>query len=840
VTLCCAVGSPITSCGPKPGDADPGTLDVSSWPRIESPLGDDPDLERRVADLLAAMSLEEKVGQVIQAEIQHVTPEDVRRYHLGSVLNGGGSFPGANKRTSLQDWITLADAYWEASMDTSDGGQAIPILWGVDAVHGHNNVFGATLFPHNIGLGAAHNVELVERIGEVTAQQILLTGQDWNFSPTVAVVRDDRWGRSYEGYSEDPEIVASYAGAMIRGIQGAPGNSEFLGKGRVLATAKHFIGDGGTDGGVDRGDNLASAAELRKVHFAGYETALRAGVQTVMASFNSWQGQKLHGHEMLLTEVLKNQVGFDGFVIGDWNGHGEIPGCSNDSCPEALLAGVDMYMVPEDWRALYENLLRQVEEGQVPQARLDDAVRRILRVKMRAGLFERERPSERPFAGREEILTSDEHRAVARQAVRESLVLLKNNGKLLPLRPGQRVLVLGDAANSFAQQTGGWTLTWQGTENTVDDFPNATTIWQGIRTAVELAGGSATLATEVADGVEADVAIVVYGEDPYAEFFGDTKSLVYGSGGTRTRDLATLQALKSRGIPVVSIFLSGRPLVVNAELNASDAFVAAWLPGTEGGGIADVIFAAPDGTVAHDFRGRLSFSWPRDPSQVVLNRHDSVYEPLFAYGYGLDSTRTDVVPDLAEEYLEEKTAQAEITEFFGIEAEGSWQFFVRGADGQQVEAQAGRATAADGSIVLVPTDRNAQEDARRASWSGGGSATLSLRSEAPVDLSSSAAKGLAIDLQLEGPVPADVTLGVACGEGCRGAVDVTQLLSQLPVGEWSTLVLPLRCVVAAGAELARVEAPFELTSSGVLSLVLSQAGLADLDSSADSCPDPQP
>ena len=592
-----------------------------------------PEVENAVAALLARMSLEEKVGQVIQAEIGHVTPDDVRRYRLGSILNGGGSHPGGKRRTSPAEWLALADAFYDASMDTSGGGQAIPLIWGSDAIHGHNNVTGATIFPHNIALGATRDAELIRRIGEATATEILVTGLDWTFAPTVAVVRDDRWGRTYEGYSEDPEVVRACAGAMVRGLQGDPRSAGFLDGHHVIATAKHFLGDGGTVGGRDRGDTASSEEELRDIHAAGYVAALDAGVQTVMASYSSWHGRKMHGFQELLTGVLKDRMGFDGFVIGDWNGHGLLPGCSDGDCPEAINAGVDMFMAPDKWRALYRHTLAEVKSGAIPVARLDDAVRRILRVKMRAGTFTRGRPSSRPLAGRTELFGSPEHRALARQAVRESLVLLKNSGRLLPLRRDLKVLVAGDGADDIGMQCGGWTISWLGDGNTNADFPGGSSIWDGIREAVESAGGTATLSRDGRFDGRPDVAIVVYGEHPYAETEGDRDTLEFRSG--RHGGVKLLNRLKAAGVPVVSVFLSGRPLSVNGELNASDAFVAAWLPGSEGRGVADMLFRAADDSVAHEFTGRLSYSWPRSPQQGAVNRGDPRYDPLFPFGFGL-------------------------------------------------------------------------------------------------------------------------------------------------------------------------------------------------------------
>ncbi len=640
VSLAC-----LTGCGGAGSPAAGGDVD---WPRAPGDVTVDPALEERVDSILSQMTLEQKVGQMVQAEIQSVSVSDVGGYHLGSILNGGGSDPNRSKASSVTDWLALADAFYDASMDTSQGGAAIPVIWGTDAVHGHNNVLGATLFPHNIGLGATRNPELIQRIGEATALEVTATGIDWTFAPTLAVVRDDRWGRTYEGYSEDPEIVGRYAGRMITGLQGSARSPDFLSSSHVVATAKHFIGDGGTDQGVDRGDNLSTEQQLLDIHARGYLSALESGVQTVMASYNSWRGAKLHGHRYLLTDVLKGRLGFDGYVIGDWNGHAEVPGCSNESCPAAINAGVDMIMVPEDWKAFIANTLRQVRSGEIEETRIDDAVRRILRVKMRAGTFTSGRPSSRPLAGDASLVGAANHRSLAREAVRQSLVLLKNRGGLLPLPRNLNVLVAGDGADNISKQSGGWSVTWQGTGNANKDFPGATSIFAGIREAVTAGDGSATLSADGSFDERPDVALVVFGEDPYAEYEGDLESLDFSAGHGASLEL--LRRLKQQGIPVVSVFLSGRPLWVNPELNASAAFVAAWLPGTEGGGVADVLFRDSDGQVNFDFTGKLSYSWPRDPSETNPNRGDPEYEPLFPYGFGLTygvvDTLSDDLPEL--------------------------------------------------------------------------------------------------------------------------------------------------------------------------------------------------
>jgi len=789
------------------------------WPAPPRALAPDPELEAAVQALLGRMSVEDKVGQLIQGEIRHLTPEDVRTYRLGSVLNGGGVQPFDKRWASVDDWLTLADAFWDASMDTSGGRLAIPVIWGTDAVHGVAGVVGATIFPHNVGLGATRNPELIGRIGEVTATEMAVAGLDWTFGPTVAVVRDDRWGRSYESWSEDPDIASAYAGAMVRGLQGDTGSAGFIGAGRVVACAKHYLGDGGTAGGVDRGDNLASEAELRDLHGAGYVAAIEAGVQTVMASFSSWHGRKMHGSRELLTDVLKGRLGFDGFIVGDWNGHADVAGCSDASCAAAFNAGIDMFMVPEDWRALYDNTRDQVRSGEIPMARLDDAVRRILRVKMRAGLFDKGKPSSRPLADRGDLLGSPEHRAVARQAVRESLVLLKNDRGLLPLVRQQRVLVAGDGADNIAKQAGGWTLTWQGTDLGNEDFPGGSSIWDGIRSAVEGAGGVAALSVDGSfSGPPPDVAVVVFGEEPYAEFHGDRETLDYGF--SRPHDLQLLQRLKAAGIPVVSILLSGRPLWVNPELNASDAFVAAWLPGSEGNGVADVIFRAADGAVAHDFTGRLAHSWPRAPLQTPLNEGDAGYDPLFAYGYGLTyedrvglgplpEDRGGAIPDAGRSV------------FFRGGPVAPWQLYVGDSHNRAVKTVGGAASTWDrDNLVVTAVDRERQEDARAARWAGDELASVYLAAAQAIDLTPATmdCMTLAVDVLLEEPPSEPVFVAVRCGEDCAGRVDITEALSSGPLGEWQTVTTRLSLFAAVGAKLTHVTAPFVLETEGTLAL----------------------
>src|SRR5258708_31738047 len=433
---------------------------------------------------------------------------------------------------------------------------------------------------------------------------------------------------------------------MAQGLQGTPGTPGFLDINHVVAAAKHYIGDGGTDRGIDRGDNLSSEQELFDIHGQGYVAAIQAGVQTVMASYNSWQGSKLHGQHHLLTDVLKTRMGFDGLVVSDWDGIDEVQGCSKDRCSQAVNAGIDLFMVPEVWKAFIQNTVAQVRAGDIPESRIDDAVTRILRVKMRAGLFEKGRPSSRTVANNRALLGAPEHRAVAREAVRKSLVLLKNDGALLPLRRRSHVLVAGDGADSIEKQTGGWTLTWQGTENSNAEFPGATSIFEGIRAAVSAAGGSATLSADGSYRSRPDVAIVVFGENPYAEWHGDIKSLEFRGAdpidmlrpapevsprgpwsAPRTPAVAPAESqsdsnpalvlrLRHSGVPVVAVFLTGRPRGLTAGLDPANAFVVAWVPGTEGAGIADVLFRANSGAINYDFTGQLSFAWPRCAGNV--------------------------------------------------------------------------------------------------------------------------------------------------------------------------------------------------------------------------------
>lgn len=823
-------GSAETASGTNAVTVDPG-----NWPQPEWPFAADAELEKKVDDLLASMTLEEKVGQIVQGDIGSITPDDVRKYRLGSILAGGGSDPGGKYNAKPAEWLALADAFWEASMDTSGGGKAIPVIWGIDAMHGQSNIVGATLFPHNIGLGATRNPELLREIARITAIETRTTGMEWTFAPTVAVPQDDRWGRSYEGYSESPELVASYAGVFVEGLQGKPGSAGFLDDHHVMSSVKHFLGDGGTSNGKDQGDTQVSEAQLRDIHAAGYVPSIAAGAQAVMASYNSFHGEKMHGHKPLLTDVLKDRMNFGGFVVGDWNGHGQVRGCSNTDCAQTFNAGLDMAMAPDSWKGLYETTLAHAKDGTLPMERLDDAVRRILRVKFRANLFEKPKPSARALGGKFELLGAPEHRAVARQAVRESLVLLKNQGGVLPLSPKSKLLVAGDAADNLSKQSGGWTLTWQGDGTTRADFPNAESIWDGLRAQVAAAGGSAELAVDGKYRNKPDAAVVVFGEEPYAEFQGDLANLMFKSG--RSGDLELIQKLKADGIPVVAVFISGRPLWLNRELNAADAFVAAWLPGSEGGGVADVLLQGADGKPQHDFKGKLSFSWPRRADQYANNVGQENYDPLFPFGHGLTYADNGDLAALPEDPGIDPNADSGNTWFErGVPATGFTLRLV-GADGTAMDVVHPAAKTADGSLEMTAINHEVQEGARLFAWTGDG--TVQLLSNAPLELTRETNGDVLVVTTLRvDALPADgkAALVAGCGEGCTGEVEIGPALATLPRGEWTRLAVPLKCLRLQGADTGKLDVPFALRAGAGATLALTRvAASTDFDHKVD-CP----
>jgi|SaaInl5LU_22_DNA_1037371.scaffolds.fasta_scaffold21161_2 beta-glucosidase len=599
-----------------------------------------PELKQKVEDLLSRMTLEQKIGQMAQSERMGCTPDEVKKYHLGSVLSGGGSAPGENRPA---DWVKMNQEYWAASMEEDADHLAIPLIYGVDAIHGNNNVLGATVFPHNIGLGATKDPDLLKRIAQVTAREILATGVEWTFAPTLAVARDNHWGRTYESYSEDPEIVTSYSGGFVQGLQSD------LGEDSVVACVKHWVGDGGTTNGIDQGETSVTKDELERLHISPYFPALEAGVLTVMVSFNSWNGDKCHGHKTLVTDVLKGELAFDGFVVSDWDGIDYLTEDYYQAVGMGVNAGIDMFMAPEAWKTFIDHLHSHVRLGTVPITRIDDAVRRILSVKFACGLFDKPSPAERPWSNSESF-GSIEHRQVAREAVQKSLVLLKNQSNLLPLNKEARILVAGKNADNRGHQCGGFTVAWQGSSGN-DLIEGGSSIWEGINeispTSVLSVDGSAALSNP--EGF--DAAIVVIGERPYAEGMGDIRfgdDVIIEAGSQikgalkvlepyghslelaelHPEDLSTIKTITDQGIPAVVVLISGRTLIINKELEESTSFVAAWLPGSEGQGVADVLFGDKN------FQGKLSFTWPKQ-ARPPINKGDAEYDPLFPYGFGL-------------------------------------------------------------------------------------------------------------------------------------------------------------------------------------------------------------
>ncbi len=570
-----------------------------------------------VDSLISKMTLEEKLGQMTQVDRQFLNDiSDISKYGFGSLLSGGGSTPEVNEPKA---WAEMYDSYQKEALKSR---LQIPLLYGIDAVHGHNNVVGATIFPHNIGLGATRDPKIVEAVARATALEVAATGIDWDFAPCLAVPDDYRWGRTYEGFSEDTELVTELGGAAVRGYQSANINNP----NSVLACAKHFIGDGGTSFGtglnklIDRGNLAVSEDELRKRHLPPFQKAIDEGVATFMAAYNTWNDLKCHANKFLLTDLLKEELGFKGFVVSDWAAIEEIPGDYKSDIITSINAGIDMVMVPgavKFGNESYENFLKlfkeSVDEGLIPMNRIDDAVRRILMIKKQSGLFER------PFSD-QSLLTyigSQNHRQIAREAVQKSMVLLKNKNDMLPLpKSGKKIIVAGRGADNIGMQSGGWTISWQGEMGNTTD---GTTILEAIRSAVN--DETSVEYSVDGKGVTGDVAVVVIGEKPYAEMEGDRKDLKIAK-----EDLAVISRFSDKNIPVVVVLLSGRPMIVTEELDEWDGFIAAWLPGTEGAGVADVLFGDYNPT------GKLSFSWPKNMDQFPINPED---DHLYKFGFGL-------------------------------------------------------------------------------------------------------------------------------------------------------------------------------------------------------------
>jgi beta-glucosidase len=575
---------------------------------VSNPADNNLSIPEKVDQLLAQMTLDEKIGQMTQAErgaLQDIT--DIKKYFLGSLLSGGGSAPSNN---SPQSWADMYDYFQNFALQTR---LKIPLIYGIDAVHGHNNVYGATIFPHNIGLGCTRNPQLIEQAARVTAEEVSGTGIDWTFAPCIATVRDERWGRTYEGFGETPELSVMMADAMVRGFQG----TNLSDYGNILSCAKHFLGDGGTQGGDDQGNTIGDEQSIRQLHLQGYISAINAGVKSIMVSYSSINGQKVHGSKYWITDVLKGELAFKGIVVSDWQGIDQLPGEYKSDIQNSINAGIDMVMVPFNFKEFIQYLKELVNENKISIDRIDDAVRRILTIKYELGLFEK------PFTDRSLTSTigSAGHREIARKCVRESLVLLKNQNNFLPLSKNiNHILVAGKNGLDIGNQCGGWTISWQGNSG---DITPGTTVYQGIKNLVPVST-TVSYSFNGNNTQGADAAVVVVGETPYAEGNGDRNDLALSS-----EDINTINNIKNAGIPYVIILISGRPMIISDVLNDCNAFVAAWLPGTEGQGIADVLFGD------YNFTGKLSHSWPRTMNQIPINSGDANYDPLFPYGFGL-------------------------------------------------------------------------------------------------------------------------------------------------------------------------------------------------------------
>ncbi|WP_157977534.1 glycoside hydrolase family 3 protein [Streptomyces triticisoli] len=872
----------VTDGSRRPGAGPlPALRPLTEWPRLTSAVPRDPETERRVAEILGQLTLEEKVGQMIQPELAELTREDVREYRIGSALNGAGIWPGGKRHASVADWVDTVDRFWTAAEEAwRDRPFRIPFMWATDAVHGHNNVHGATVFPHNIGLGAAGDPDLVRRIGAATAREVSATGMDWIFAPTVTTPRDRRWGRYYEGYGEDPTLVHAYGRAMVEGLQG---DVEALrADGKVLATLKHWIADGGTENGGDRGTARCSEDVLRNIHAQGFLAGIEAGAQSVMVSFSSWENpanydhtpgrslpynHKVHGSRCLITDVLKDALGFDGIVISDWDAHAEVAGCSAGDAGYAVNAGLDVLMIAgrEDWQSVYRTTVRYVRDGVIPMARIDDAVTRILRVKMRAGLWDKPRPRDRVLTGSgAEVVGCAEHRSLSREAARKSLVLLKNSTGLLPLPRTARVLVTGSAADDLSKQCGGWTLTWQGDDVDRADLPDGTTLADAVRLVVGSERCVVDPALEHADPADFDVALVAFGEDSYAEMRGTLKpwrSLGYADLKlSYARDLDVLRRLDTAGLPAVSVFLTGRPLYCTEEINLSDAFVVAWLPGPHAQGMTDVLFAAEPGSPAYDFQGRLPSSWPRTRDSAAVNRipphlpdyqvpaEETVPEgrhtPLFAVGHGL--SLRDAAPATGPLPLDEPPAAPPPPAVDGplrvLDAAGTpYRLRVGGHNtwSRKEVPLTGpmRCLIVHSDPVPAPSGADGAPDGNTPETGGGTGLRLRFQGHpafvyaesptgVPADLRGYLDAGAHVRFLARVIEPPSSALFLACHDDypAQPGVDLAPLLRQAPPERWTVVSVPLAELDAAGMDLRHVDVPFMMYTEGTALLEVADIG----------------
>lgn len=807
------------------------TLPKVDWPRPAAPPLD-PVIEERVAGLVSRMTLEEKVGQMVQPELAELTVDDVREYKIGSALNGAGIWPGGRRHATEQDWVDTVDAFWQAARDAYAGrGFHVPFAWATDAVHGHNNVHGATIYPHNIGLGAAGDPELIRRIGAATAAEISATGMDWTFAPTVTTPRDRRWGRYYEGYSADGDIVEAYAAEMVRGLQEGPHG--------VIATMKHWIADGATADGQDRGTAYCSEEILRDVHARGFVAGIAAGAQAVMASFSSWsnpanydhrpdEGEpynaKVHGSRFLLTDVLKGRLGFTGIVISDWDAHAEIAGASIGDAGYAITAGMDVLMVAgrAAWQSVHRTAVADVRAGRIPMGRIDDAVTRVLRVKMRAGLWDKPRPAARRAPDAAAVLGRPAHRALSREAARASQVLLKNANATLPIARDARVLVTGSGAASIQKQTGGWTLTWQGDDVTAADLPGSCTIGEAV---TEIVGAERATVSPTLDGVDPaahDVVVVVIGEDSYAEMRGTIKPW-RGIGYAQLKrsyaaDLALLRTLRGAGATIVTVLLTGRALYVTEEINLSDSFVVGWLPGPDGRAVTDVLFAA------QDFTGRLPAVWPARASSAAVNRippgldgyivpeqeqaPDGEHAPLFDHGYGLTLTARDAGPGvLPLDPGEAPAPVAPVPDVLPVPGVG-FRMLIGGHNSwsRPPIAPTGRT-----EQLVVTADWVA--DALSLEFHGY-PAFVYAQGETLQDLRGYAEGGhLQFDVTVHAEPAAPLLLACHDDHPAQPGIDLRPLLPAAGAGK-RTLRIPGNQIAAAGIDLQHVDVPFMLYTEG--------------------------